>query len=577
MITFDNNIIHLSTKHLDYIMKIVPTGQIEHLYLGNRLRPEDDQDLSIKLDAGVGTATLYERDGHKVFLDMLPMEYSGIGKGDFRLTPLELKMPDGTFVTDFIYKTHRITKGIIPPKGMPHGRGACDSETLEIVLEDALFPLELTLVYTVYPDADVYTRRTVLKNTSDKPVEIRKIMSMMMDVYGKDYDLISLYGGWIKEANATRQPLFQGTYVIDSTTGNSSNRHNPGIILAKKHTHEDHGDCIGINLIYSGNHYGAIQVSNHGLVRVMTGINPHAFSWPLGPNETFETPEAVISFSSKGLNDLSKSFHQFVNHHLVPEAFKMKERPVVMNTWEAYFMDINQRKLLSFAKKAKSFGVETVVLDDGWFSTRNDDTKGLGDYNVNRKKFKKGLTKPISKIKKQGLSFGIWVEPEMVNPESDYYKAHPDHAILVPGRLPEKGRNQLVLDLSRPAVQDRIVEKITGLLDTYDISYVKWDMNRHITDMHSPTLRDQGMFFHAYILGLYQVFERIRAKHPELLIESCASGGNRFDLGMLYYTPQIWASDNTDPISLPSREKHHSFSSAIGHQLRVFSLGMPKP
>jgi len=559
MITHDNGTFVLSTENLDYIMRVVPTGQLEHLYLGDRLRKEDIPALPSHQEAGVGTATEYERNGHKVFLDMLPMEYSGIGKGDFRLTPLEVKMPDGTFVTDFVYLSHRITDGIRPPEGLPHGRSGEGVRSLEIVMKDTLFDLELVLVYTVYPKADAITRRTVLRNNSEKPVEIRKIMSMMMDLHGKDYDLISLHGGWIKEANVTRQPLFRGTYVIDSVTGNSSNRHNPGIILARKHTSEDHGACIGVNLIYSGNHYEAVQVSNHGLTRVMTGINPHAFSWPLGPGETFETPEAVITYASSGLNGLSERFHTFIHGHIIDPAFKDKERPVVMNTWEAFFMDINARKLKAFARKAAGFGIETVVLDDGWFGKRNDDTKGLGDYDVNRKKFPKGLSGSLESIRKQGLTFGIWVEPEMVNPDSDYYRQSPDDAIKVEGRTPVLGRNQLVLDLCKPSVRDRIVEKIDSLLSEHDITYVKWDMNRHITDMMSPGLKDQGMFFHSYILGLHDVLTRIRTRHPDVLFESCASGGNRFDLGMLYHTPQIWASDNTDPISRLSIQEGLSY------------------
>ena len=373
-------------------------------------------------------------------------------------------------------------------------------------------------------------------------------MSMMFDLTEDSYDLITFDGGWIKEANKHKRPLSYGTYINDSTTGSSSNRHNTGIILAKKDTNEDYGICIGINLIYSGNHYEAVQISNHGLLRVMNGINPHCFEWLLKRGEFFETPEAVLTYSNEGFNSLSKNFHQFINNHIIPRQFKNKERPIVLNSWEAFYFDFNYFKLIKLAKKARDLGVEMFVLDDGWFGNRNDDHQSLGDYEINYKKLPFGIKGLSHKIHRLGMKFGLWFEPEMVNPDSKLYKEHPEYAVHIEGRNPSLGRNQLVLDLCNSEVRSYIKTKMTAILDSTNIDYIKWDMNRHITDMYSKNINNQGMFFHQYILGLYEILEYITNRYPNILIETCSSGGNRFDLGMLTYGAQIWASDNTDPI-----------------------------
>ncbi len=538
----------LDTQDLTYLISVNKTGQIEHVYLGKKLSDTNFDALKTKLDGGAGSSVDYE-DTTKISLDLITLEYSGIGKGDFRLTPLEIKMPDGTFVTDFVYDSFEIIKGIYPTKELPQAKADEDqAETLILKLKDKKFNMELHLIYTAFEKTNVFSRRAILINHEESEIIIRKIMSLMIDLPEDDYDLITFDGGWIKEAHKHKRLLTYGTYINDSTTGNSSNRHNPGVILAKKGTHEDYGVCFGVNLVYSGNHYEAVQISNHGLLRLMTGINPFLFDWPLKKDESFETPEAIITYSEQGFNQLSQSFHDFVNAHITPRQFQQQKRLVAINSWEAFYFDFNERKLKHFAKEASKLGVELFVLDDGWFGERNDDTKALGDYDINPKKFSHGLKGISDHVHHLGMKFGLWFEPEMVNPNSKLYRSHPEYAIKIEGRTPSLGRHQLVLDLCRKDVRDYIVSSMSKILNEVDIDYIKWDMNRHITDMYSSALAHQGMFFHSYIIGLYDILNQLTSKYPNILIESCSSGGNRYDLGMLSYSPQVWASDNTDPI-----------------------------
>ncbi|MBN2300762.1 MAG: alpha-galactosidase, partial [Acholeplasmataceae bacterium] len=549
MITFEKPYFKLETKDLNYIINLLPTGQLEHIYIGNILIDTHYDALKTKLNANAGSSIDYVSGDHKASLDLMTLEYSGIGKGDYRLSPLEIKMPDGTFVTDFVYESHEIIKGIVQSKTLPQAQ-VNDHKVMSLIIKmkDRKFNMTLDLIYTAFYDSNVFTRRAVLSNHEEKEISIRKLMSMMLDLPESLYDLITFDGGWIKETHKNRRFLTYGTYINDSTTGNSSNRHNPGIIIAKKDAHEDYGVCIGLNLIYSGNHYEAAQISNHGLLRIMNGINPFCFEWPLKKNESFETPEAVLTYSDQGFNKLSQSFHQFINTHIIPRQFQQSKRLVALNSWEAFFFNFNQRKLKKSAHQASKLGVELFVLDDGWFGNRNDDTQGLGDYNINLKKFPNGLNELSNYVHHLGMKFGLWFEPEMVNPISELYLKHPEYAIQIGGREPSIGRNQLVLDLCNPDVRTYIVSQMSKILDETKIDYIKWDMNRHITDMYSPHVQEQGMFFHRYILGLYDILRQITEKYPHILIESCSSGGNRYDLGMLSFTPQIWASDDTDPI-----------------------------
>ncbi|MBR2930120.1 MAG: alpha-galactosidase [Clostridia bacterium] len=537
----------LDTRATSYIFRITPKGHPEHIYYGKRLPEADADALALKNTIMLGTTVAYDGSDPVYSLDTLPLEYSGVGKGDFRHSPIELIMPDGSFVCDFVYESHEMISGSrTSASGLPVA-DAADSTLLLTLVDKKYRDIKLVLSYSVFYDCDVITRSAELKNLGEGQIYVRRLMSFMMDIHSSDYDMMTLDGGWIKEMHLSSRPLSPGIHVNDSTSGDSSNRHNPAFLLKAKDATELYGEVIGFNLIYSGNHYSAVEVSSHKTARVMSGINPHCFLWRLKEGESLDSPEAVMSYSDEGINGMSDRMHAFVNSHVIPEAFRLKERPVVLNNWEATFFNFNRRKLLALARQAKALGAEMFVLDDGWFGQRNDDTRGLGDWSPNEKKLGGSLRSLAKKINKMGLSFGLWFEPECVNEDSDLYRTHPDWALTVPGREPSYGRNQLVLDLTRKEVRDYIVESVSAVLDSANIEYVKWDYNRHISDAFSRSLQNQGELYHRYTLGIYDVLRRIfLERHPEVLLETCSSGGNRFDLGMLSFGAQIWTSDDTD-------------------------------
>lgn len=547
MITLQKRAFKLDTNNTTYLFDITQKGHLRHIYYGPYLPSADVDALALKNNITLGSTVDYDRDTNGYSLDTMLLEYSGIGKGDYRHAPLECIMPDGSFTSDFVYESHTIYQNAYHSDcGLPFAHG--NGETLSIRMTDKKYPkAALILNYTVFADCNVIARNAELHNDTSGSIIIRKFMSTMFDLPTADYSLLTLDGGWAKEAHIHERPVSYGILVNDSTTGASSNRHNPAFMLKQHGCDEFHGNAFGFNLIYSGNHYSAVEMGNHDTLRVMTGINPHCFLWKLKPQETFVTPQAIMSFSSAGTNALSENMHDFVNRHIIREAFQYKERPIVLNNWEATFFDFNRRRILALAAKAKSLGIEMFVLDDGWFGKRNSDTAGLGDWTVNEKKLPGGISSLCRAINRMGMKFGLWFEPECVNEDSDLYRSHPDWAIHIPGRDMSFGRHQLVLDLTRKEVQDYIVDAVDSVLSSANIEYVKWDYNRHISDMYSSSLRNQGEFFHRYILGLYQILHRIFAeKHPDILLESCSSGGNRFDLGMLCFSPQIWTSDDTD-------------------------------
>jgi len=556
MIRQIDNLFWLSTDHSSYLFEKTQFGHLAHIYYGPLMdgtsEPKKTADaLKHKHTVPIGSSVVYDASDDVYCLDTLCLEWSDIGQGDFRFSPTEIKMPDGSFVSDFVYKSHLIFDGFIKAQTLPVAYGTKNEcMTLEVTLEDASNQLILKLFYTVYEKTDVITRRAVIinENSEGSMAVIRRALSMMVDLPNRNFKLTTFDGGWIKETYKNDRIVAPGMHVNASTTGNSSNRHNPGFLLSEQDATETHGWVYGFNLIYSGNHFSCVELSNHDLVRVSMGINSHCFEWTLNQGASFETPEVVMTFSGKGFNGVSHQFHDFINAHIIRGAWKEKQRPVLYNNWEAHFFDFDAHKLLTLARQAKKLGVELFVLDDGWFGKRNDDHAGLGDYTVNLKKLPNGLKSFSDKIKEIGLDFGLWFEPEMVNRDSELYRTHPEYAVTVPGKKPTLGRHQLVLNLSRVEVQDYIVESVSKILDEADITYVKWDMNRHMSDVFSNTLVNQGEFFHRYIMGLYTVLDRIFTPRPHILLESCSSGGNRFDLGMLCYAPQIWASDNTDPI-----------------------------
>ena len=545
MINVKDQVFRLETKGTTYAFRI-NEGYPEHLYYGRRIVDSDFTATALKNTIELGCTV--KTEGSKFFLERNLLEYSGVGRGDYRHNPIELLMPDGTFVCDFVYDSHRVYDGAYTTEGLPTAHG--ETQTLEIVFKDKKFnDISLKLNYTVFEDCDAICRNVELVNDNDGPVYIRKLMSLMLDFAEADYDMLTLDGDWIKEAHEHRRFLECGVLVNESTVGASSNRHNPAFALLERGTDESRGKVYGFNLLYSGNHYSAVERSTFDTARVMTGINPHCFLWRLQKGEKFVAPQAVMSYSSAGLNGMMANMHDFVNNHVIRGEHKDADRPVVLNNWEATFFNFNRRKILALARSAKKLGIEMFVLDDGWFGKRNNDLAGLGDWVENRKKLPGGIKSIANAVNRMGMKFGLWFEPECVNPDSDLYRAHPDWAISIEGRELTLGRNQLVLDLTRKEVREYIIESVDKVLCGANIEYVKWDYNRHISDMYSSSLKQQGEFFHRYILGIYEVLEEIFFKrHPNILFESCSSGGNRFDLGMLYYSPQIWTSDNTDPI-----------------------------
>ena len=544
MIEEKKKVFKLDTKNTSYIFTISPQGHPVHIYYGSRLPQADVEALRLKNNITLGSTVDYA-PGYN--LDSHLLEYSGIGKGDYRHSPIECILPDGSFTTDFVYDSHEITKGGYESDcGLPFAEGG--SQTLTVRFRDKKYKkLQLLLHYTVFPDCDVIARNAELYNGESGEVVVRKFLSAMLDLPESDYSLLTLNGSWAKESHIQDAPLSYGIHVNDSTVGASSNRHNPAFMLKKRGADELQGQVMGFNLLYSGNHYSAVEKTNQDTVRVTWGINPHCFQWKVGAGERFVTPQAVMTFSGAGINGMAANFHDFVNSHIVPKNFRYVQRPVVLNNWEATFFDFNRHKILSMAKQAASLGVEMFVLDDGWFGKRNHDRAGLGDWVVNTKKLPGGLGRLARNINEMGLRFGLWFEPECVNPDSDLYRKHPDWAIQIPGREPSLGRNQLTLDLTRADVRDYIVASVDKILCSANIEYVKWDYNRHISDAFGSRIADQGEFFHRYIMGLYEVLRRIfKEKHPHILLESCSSGGNRFDLGMLCFSPQVWTSDDTD-------------------------------
>jgi len=542
---------HLKGTGISYLFRVTAHGHLEHVWFGGPVILGDDPRASINAmtvkQPAAGEGVKYSPDDDTYDLDRVPLEYSGLGKGDYRLPAVETTMPDGSFVTDFRYVSHRLHDGVVPmldglPSALAAGRPC---RTVQVDLADG--DVELTLFYTVFAEANTVTRRAVLTNRSGTALRLRRLMSHLIDLPDRGFELVTFDGAWAAEANRHVRPLTPGIYVNSSTTGFSSNRHNPGVLLARRGTGEDHGEVYGFNLVYSGNHYTAVELSHRDLVRVTAGINPIGFEWTVEPGARFETPEAVLSWSDRGYNGLSAHLHEFVATHIVRGEWKDADRPVLVNNWEGTMFDFDQRKILRMARQAKRLGAELFVLDDGWFGKRDNDRAGLGDYGVNRRKLPYGLEGLARRITSMGLKFGLWFEPEMVNRDSDLYRAHPEWVIAVPGRVPSEGRHQLVLDLTRPEVRDYIVENVGGILDRVPISYVKWDANRTLSDQFSA-VTPAGELAHRYILGLYEVLRRIFEPRPHILLESCASGGNRFDLGMMCWSPQIWTSDCTDPV-----------------------------
>jgi alpha-galactosidase len=547
----------LHTRHTTYCFRVIETGQLQHLYYGRKIHTFKTEDGNIgglealfeKHEFAPGNTNVYDDLHRQYSLEDMCLEMSSYGKGDIREPFIELVHADGSMTSDFCFESFEVTQGKQEFKTLP---GSYDEENktehLCVTLKDKQYDIVLELHYYIYEDCDVITRSARVVNESGSSVFLKRIMSTQLDFDTADYCMTMFHGAWAREMQKITQPLKAGMTVNSSYTGTSSNRANPFVMLHKKDTGELQGEVYGFNLIYSGNHYEAAEVGSFGKLRFVSGINPQSFSFCIMPGEDFEAPESVMTYSYKGFGQMSNNMHEFVREHIVRGTWKKKNRPVLLNSWEAAYFDINEKKLLQLAKAGKEAGIELFVMDDGWFGSRNSDTESLGDWVVNEKKLPKGLSGLSQKIKEMGLDFGIWVEPEMVNVNSDLYRKHPDWAVQIGDKPHSEGRNQRILDLTRREVQDFVIETMSNVFSSADISYVKWDMNRTFSDYFSSELppERQGEAAHRYVIGVYRCMKELTSRFPDILFEGCASGGNRFDLGILCYFPQIWASDNTD-------------------------------
>jgi len=486
-------------------------------------------------------------------LDMLPQEYPGFGTGDFRTPAFQIMQEDGSTTCDLRYHSYRIIQGKPKLEGLPaiYTESDDEAETLEIELKDTLIDLRVILSYSVFDQWNAITRSVKIVNLDRQKVKLLQAASMSLDFDDADYEMLHLSGVWVNERNIHRRPLFKGNQSIESKRGASSPQHNPFLALLRKDVGEQYGDVYGINLVYSGNFFANVEVDQYDTARVTMGINPFDFSWLLEPGEAFQTPEAVMVYSGEGLGGMSRVYHKLYRTRLCRGEQRDMERPMLVNNWEGTYFDFTADKIEQIAAKGSEIGVELLVLDDGWFGKRNDDKSSLGDWFVNRDKLPDGLDDWAGRINQLGLQFGLWFEPEMVSEDSELYRNHPDWCIHVKSRRRTTSRSQLVLDFSRKEVCDAIVEQLSDILGSTPIVYVKWDMNRHMTEIGSAALppERQRETSHRYILGFYNVLERLTSAFPHVLFESCSSGGGRFDPGMLYYMPQIWARDNTDAIS----------------------------
>ncbi|MDD3999507.1 MAG: alpha-galactosidase [Bacilli bacterium] len=541
MIEIRSNFFHIQTKNTSYVFSKTASGLLLHNYYGQKVDFVNFNSITQKLAGGFGTSVLYEGNDNQ-HMDILELEYSSTGIGDYRETAINLFNQDSGYSSSFKYQSYQILK--TDSSTLPASYG--ENEVLLINLFDEVNKLKLELFYKIYSDVDVISRYAKLSNLGDNTFVLNRLSSLQLDFLNEEYLMMTFEGAWAKERHLKEKELISGIYINDSKTGGSSNRRNPLVILRKKNTGEDNGACLGLNMVYSGNHKTTIEVYPEHKLRLLMGINDHAFNFKIKPGSNFITPEAIMTYSHQGLNKLSQNFHHFTNNHIIRGKYKNQVRPVLINSWEAYYFNFDEKKLLKLAKAAKEVGIELFVMDDGWFGKRNNDTSSLGDWDVNYKKLPHGLKGFAEKIKKFGLDFGLWVEPEMINEDSNLYREHPDWVIRVAGRKPGVSRNQLVLDLTNPEVRRFLINKLKEVFSSCDLKYVKWDYNRNISDMYGKSLENQGEFFHRYILGFYEIMEELTKTFPDILFEGCASGGNRFDLGMLCYFPQIWTSDDTD-------------------------------
>ena len=551
----------LRTKSTVYQMQVGPLGYLLHLYYGRAAEGVFDY-LHLPRDCGFSPNPYRLQEGRGWSLDTMPQEYSGSNGADFRLTSVEAETARGQLGADLHYQGHEIRAGKYTLHGLPAAfdpAGEC--ETLIVTLSDPSTGLAVDLSYGVFAEKDVITRAARIRNGGSGNIRLQRAMSACLDIPFGRWDILHFHGRHTLERQPERRELLNGIQTIASRRGASSHQHNPFVILCAHDATEDTGICYGVMPVYSGNHRTDIELDQSGSVRIVSGINSAGFSWQLSPGESFETPEILLTCSLEGLTKLSQTYHRFIRENICRHPVPLEKRPVLLNSWEAMYMDFDEEKLLGLARSAKELGVDMLVIDDGWFGKRDDDMRALGDWFTNTRKLPNGLGPLFEKINAMGLKVGLWIEPEMVSEDSELYRAHPDWVLAVPDREPAVGRSQLVLDLSRGEVVDWLYETFAGLLRELPIVYIKWDMNRHLTDLYSAALpaERQGELGHRYVLGFYELLSRLTGDFPDVTFEGCAGGGGRFDAGVLAYCPQIWCSDNTDPVARLSIQYGTSF------------------
>ena len=553
LITFDekNKVFHLHNDQISYLISIEDGGTLSHLYFGKSIKAYHGELRYPRLDRGF-SGNLPGSLDRTFSKDSLPQEYSSAGEMDFRTPAMIVRQPDGSNAVFLTYENYQIVPGKPELKGLPHAwvKNKDEAETLIITLKDKFSELRFDLLYTIYRDRSVIVRSTKVRNAGKETVKIEKVASMQMDFVDHDFDMITLPGAHAHERRVERNKVNQGIHVYSSIRGTSSHQMNPFVALVDQDTNEFAGDAYGFAFVYSGNHKFEVEKDPYAQTRIVVGINDYNFSWMLNAQESFQTPEVLMVYSDQGLNKMSQAFHSIIHDRIMRSKYKDQVRPIVVNNWEATYFDFDEDKLKPIVDKAKELGIEMFVLDDGWFGHRDDDNSSLGDWQVFEKKFPHGLDHFANYVHQQGLKFGLWFEPEMISIDSNLYQKHPDYLMHVPGRTPSPARNQYLLDLGRAEVRNNIFDQMKAILDSGKIDYIKWDMNRHLSDIYQADLPAdrQGEVYHRYVLGLDDLLEKIVDRYPDLLIEGCSGGGGRFDAGMAYYNPQIWASDDSDAI-----------------------------
>lgn len=570
-IIIQDNVFTLQTKNSTYQMKADSKGILLHTYYGKKTDASDYSYLVSMADRGF-SGNIYEaREDRTYSLDFLPQEFPVCGSGDYRVDCLHADLGQGVSDCLMFFDSYQVSKGKYGLKGLPAMFAKEDEkvDTLEIVLKDSQEELYLHLWYGVFESYDIITRAAVIENRTNREVRLHKALSACLDMDHDGMGLIHFYGRHAGEREMERVALYHGITELRSTRGTSSHQHNPFVILAAQNTTEDNGECYGFSLLYSGGFHIQAEVDQFHQTRLVMGIDDSDFTWSLLPGEKFVTPEVAMGYSGTGLAKLSHCYHDSFQHHLIRSSWKDKRRPILVNNWEATYFDFDADKLLRIAKEAAELELDMLVLDDGWFGKRDNDDSGLGDWFVNEEKLGCTLGELADQVNDLGLMFGLWFEPEMISEDSDLYRNHPDWAMVVPGRNPIRGRSQLVLDMTREDVLDYIKERLFAIMDSANIQYVKWDMNRSVAAAYSVLLprERQGELRHRYVLGLYHVMEALLARYPDLLLEGCSGGGGRFDAGMLYYAPQIWCSDNTDAVE----RLHIQYGTSFGYPMSSVS------